>query len=266
MCGLVALSAFNAAILILFIDHLVDSLYLILFPMHSLILPVDCNDIYHDDNSQPSGVYTIYPIGATSAVQVYCDMTSVGGGWTVIQRRMDGSVNFYRPWAEYKLGFGVAAGEYWLGLENIFHLTLRRSYELLVDMEDFDGNKVSARYSSFSIDPESYGYKLQVSGFTDGGAGDSLTYHSGSKFSTMDKDQDAHSSNCARLLLGPFWHNSCNYANPNGVEHYSECDDLLCGDNKGQAEQKAALVWCVYLSTCLVTGRRVGHFYVYCCV
>ncbi|XP_029934316.1 microfibril-associated glycoprotein 4-like [Myripristis murdjan] len=182
-----------------------------------LILPVDCNDIYHDDNSQPSGVYTIYPIGATSAVQVYCDMTSVGGGWTVIQRRMDGSVNFYRPWAEYKLGFGVAAGEYWLGLENIFHLTLRRSYELLVDMEDFDGNKVSARYSSFSIDPESYGYKLQVSGFTDGGAGDSLTYHSGSKFSTMDKDQDAHSSNCARLLLGPFWHNSCNYANPNGV-------------------------------------------------
>lgn len=33
----------------------------------------------------------------------------------VIQRRMDGSVNFYRPWDQYKVGFGSAAGEYWLG-------------------------------------------------------------------------------------------------------------------------------------------------------
>lgn len=33
----------------------------------------------------------------------------------VIQRRMDGTVNFYRPWDQYKMGFGDAAGEYWLG-------------------------------------------------------------------------------------------------------------------------------------------------------
>lgn len=58
------------------------------------------------------------------------------------------------------------------GLENLFHLTLRKKYELLVDMEDFDGNQVFARYSSFSIDPESYGYTLHVSGFIDGGAGE----------------------------------------------------------------------------------------------
>ena len=57
------------------------------------------------------------------------------------------------------------------GLESLFHLTLRKKFELLVDMEDFSGNKVFARYSSFSIDPESYGYRLKVSGFTDGGAG-----------------------------------------------------------------------------------------------
>ena len=61
------------------------------------------------------------------------------------------------------------------GLENLFHLTLRKRYELLVDMEDFEGNKVFARYSSFSISPESYGYRLHVSGFSDGGAGESLT-------------------------------------------------------------------------------------------
>uniref|UniRef100_A0A4W6G218 Microfibril associated protein 4 n=1 Tax=Lates calcarifer TaxID=8187 RepID=A0A4W6G218_LATCA len=90
----------------------------------------------------------------------------------VFQRRMDGSVNFYRPWDQYKTGFGTAAGEYWLGLENLFHLTLRKKYELLVDMEDFDGNKAFARYSSFSVNPEADGYRLNVSGFTDGGAGE----------------------------------------------------------------------------------------------
>ncbi|KAK2884368.1 hypothetical protein Q8A73_020842 [Channa argus] len=177
-----------------------------------LVLPVDCSDIYHHDKSRPSGVYTIFPIGATSAVQVYCDMNTEGGRWTVFQRRVDGSVNFYRPWDQYKLGFGNAATEYWLGLENIFHLTLRKKYELLVDMEDFSGNKAFARYTSFSIDPETYGYKLHVSGFINGGAGDALTYHNGQKFSTFDS-----SGNCAKRHMGGFWFNSCHHANPNGV-------------------------------------------------
>ncbi|KAL7371593.1 hypothetical protein ABVT39_001781 [Epinephelus coioides] len=201
---------------------LVSVIVLLLAPVltsgYKLVLPVDCGDIYNNDNTKPSGVYTIYPIGATSAVQVYCDMDSLDGRWTVFQRRMDGSVNFYRPWDHYKMGFGVAAGEYWLGLENLFHLTLRKKYELLVDMEDFGGNKVFARYSSFSVDPESYGYMLHVSGFTDGGAGDSLSYHNGRQFSTFDRDQDTWGDgNCAKFHLGAFWYGHCQLANPNGV-------------------------------------------------
>ncbi|XP_034534758.1 microfibril-associated glycoprotein 4-like [Notolabrus celidotus] len=182
-----------------------------------LVLPVDCSDIYNHDNSQLSGVYTIYPIGSTSAVQVYCDMDSEGGRWTVFQRRMDGSVNFYRPWDQYKTGFGTAAGEYWLGLENIYHLTLRTKHELLVDMEDFSGNKAFARYTEFSIEAESLGYRLNVSGFIDGGAGDAMNVHNGQKFSTLDKDQDSSPSNCARAYLGAFWYSACHYTNPNGV-------------------------------------------------
>uniref|UniRef100_A0A3Q2CRY0 Microfibril associated protein 4 n=1 Tax=Cyprinodon variegatus TaxID=28743 RepID=A0A3Q2CRY0_CYPVA len=188
------------------------SLFLVLLPLWAIgapVLPLDCSDIYNYDNSRASGVYTIYPIGATSAVEVFCDMDSLGGRWTVM--------NFYRPWDQYKTGFGNAAGEYWLGLENLFHLSLRKKYELLVDMEDFEGNKVYARYSSFSVGPESFGYTLHVSGFSDGGAGDSLSYHNGQKFSTFDKDQDIIPENCARLFLGAFWHKECHYNNPNGV-------------------------------------------------
>ncbi|KAK9530952.1 hypothetical protein VZT92_012424 [Zoarces viviparus] len=192
----------------------------------ALILPLDCSDIHNNDNSRPSGVYTIYPIGSTSAVQVYCDMDSLDGRWTVFQRRMDGSVNFYRPWDQYKVGFGSAAGEYWLGLETLFHLTLRKKYELLVDMEDFSGGKVFARYSSFAIDPESYGYTLHVSGFSDGGAGDSLSYHNGQQFSTFDKDQEVSLLNCAKKYLGAFWYNNCYYANPNGVYRWGADDTV----------------------------------------
>ncbi|XP_059180194.1 microfibril-associated glycoprotein 4-like [Centropristis striata] len=197
------------------------SVVLLLAPLltscQNLGQPVDCSEIHQHDNTQSSGVYTIYPAGEWSAVQVYCDMDSLRGGWTVFQRRMDGSVNFYRPWDQYKVGFGSAAGEYWLGLDNIHYLTNHQHYELLVDMEDFEGAKVWARYTSFSVGAECDGYVLNVSGFIDGGAGDSLKHHNGKKFSTLDKDQDIWPNHCARTFLGAFWYGNCLHANPNGV-------------------------------------------------
>ncbi|XP_048045013.1 microfibril-associated glycoprotein 4-like isoform X1 [Megalobrama amblycephala] len=139
------------------------------------------------------------------------------GNWTVILRRMDGEVNFFRPWDSYKWGFGNKEGEYWLGLEFIHLLTRRNRYKLRVDLEDFDGTKAYAVYESFSVDAESDGYKLHVSGFVDGGAGDSLTYHNGMKFSTFDKDQDLQGSeNCALKWGGGFWFKDCYNTNPTG--------------------------------------------------
>ncbi|XP_067259529.1 microfibril-associated glycoprotein 4-like [Chanodichthys erythropterus] len=188
--------------------------------------PVDCSDLYKAGQTV-SGIYSIYPAGDVP-VWVYCDMISGGkdgdnGGWTVFQRRMDGSINFYQPWNQYKRGFGSTEGEYWLGLENMYQLTRNRKYMLRVDLEDFTGRKGFAQYSSFSVGPETEGYKLDVSGFTDGGAGDSLSYHNGQKFTTFDKDQDPYDGNCAKQFLGAFWYAvGCHHTNPNGVYLWGE--------------------------------------------
>ena len=180
-------------------------------PRCDLNLVLDCEEI-----STQSGVYTIYP--TTTPAKVYCDMDTDGGKWTVIQRRVDGTLNFYRPWAQYKAGFGDASGEYWLGLENMHLLTKKKKYQLRVDMEDFEGNTAFAFYSSFSVGSEADGYKLQVAGFKNGGAGDALTaFHNGMNFSTFDKDQDTWGKNCASHYYGAFWYSACHHANINGV-------------------------------------------------
>uniref|UniRef100_A0A8W8IQQ0 Fibrinogen C-terminal domain-containing protein n=1 Tax=Magallana gigas TaxID=29159 RepID=A0A8W8IQQ0_MAGGI len=111
------------------------------------------------------GVYTIYPDMKTRKL-VYCDMTTDGGGWTVIQRRTDGSVDFYHSWQTYKAGFGVPQGEYWLGNEDIHLLTTRTSQELRVDLNKFSGEKAYAKYSTFTVGSESEKYKLAVGGYS----------------------------------------------------------------------------------------------------
>lgn len=56
-------------------------------------------------------------------LRVRCNMTTEGGGWTVIQRRQRGT-HFFQTWAEYVVGFGDDNfNDFWLGLESIHALT-----------------------------------------------------------------------------------------------------------------------------------------------
>ena len=119
-----------------------------------------------------SGVYTINPDGG-KPIQVLCDMTTEGGGWTVFQRRLDGSVDFYLGWESYKNGFGDLHGEFWLGNKNLHRLTAADDVILRVDLEDFDGNRAYAEYTTFKVADEADKYRLLIGGYS-GTAGDSM--------------------------------------------------------------------------------------------
>ena len=161
-----------------------------------------------------SGVYTLQPRGSRNVyINVYCDMETDGGGWTVLLKRQDGSVDFYLNWADYKRGFGNLEGEHWLGLENMYLLTHQSSDppQLRVDLADWEGNTAYAKYDQFSVGDEDSDYTLSVSGYQSAStAGDSLAYHNGQRFSTPDRDNDIDSSrHCAVVYHVPWWHGSC---------------------------------------------------------
>ncbi|EDO46276.1 predicted protein [Nematostella vectensis] len=162
-----------------------------------------------------SGVYAVDPDGQ-GAFQVFCDQKTLGGGWTVFQRRQDGSVDFYRNWTEYKNGFGDLQGEHWLGLDRIHRLTNAIPNEMRVDMEADAGETRYAQYHSFSIAGETDMYRIKLGGFT-GNVRDSLTgWHNNQQFSTMDNNDEKYGENCAARYRGAWWFSSCHASNLNG--------------------------------------------------
>ncbi|EDO43717.1 predicted protein, partial [Nematostella vectensis] len=161
-----------------------------------------------------SGVYTIRP--SDSLFTVFCDQDTHGGGWTVLQRRFNGSVDFYKSWDEYKEGFGSFEGEFWAGNDNIHRLTSVTPVELLIELEDFEGQYKYAKYQTFSVGDEGSKYLLTVGGYS-GTTGDSLTSHSGSFFSTKDRDEDGSDLLvCSELFRSGFWYFGCKDADLNG--------------------------------------------------
>ncbi|XP_077140335.1 ficolin-1-B-like isoform X1 [Ranitomeya variabilis] len=160
--------------------------------------------------------YTMFPDG-TTPLKVLCDMHTDGGGWIVFQRRSDGSVDFFRDWNSYKIGFGNRMNEFWLGNENLYRITSSGSWTLRIDFQDLEYNKYFAAYESFTVLEELQKYKLLLGHFTSGNAGDSMTYHNNSMFSTKDQDNDSSTKDCAVNYMGGWWYNACFFSNLNGL-------------------------------------------------
>ncbi|XP_031721373.1 mucin-5AC-like [Anarrhichthys ocellatus] len=184
-------------------------------------MPRDCSDHLLRGGTK-SGVYLVTPDLRSRSFSVLCDMELDAGGWTLLQRRQDGSVSFNRTWAEYRSGFGeLDGGEFWLGNNMIHLLTRDRDIVLRVELEDFGGVMEYAEYQQFMVASERMRYRLTVGAYS-GTAGDSLRFsksydHNNRAFTTPDRDHDRYpSGNCGAYYSSGWWFDSCMAANLNG--------------------------------------------------
>ncbi|KAH8370783.1 hypothetical protein KR093_004955, partial [Drosophila rubida] len=152
------------------------------------------------------GVHQI-TVSGIAPFDVLCDSKLLGPGWIVIQQGIDGKENFNRSWAAYREGFGSFDGEFFLGLEKIYRLTNSRRHELYMEYVAFNRNVFFARYDDFKISDESSGYALSLGDFT--GNQDILSSSKKMKFSTIDRDNDSYSVNCALVFQCGWWFNKC---------------------------------------------------------
>ncbi|XP_071673111.1 uncharacterized protein [Patagioenas fasciata] len=196
-------------------------------------LPRDCSEV---PAGSPSGVYVIQPRGLHPIV-VYCDMS---GGWTVIQRnRQNTEITWAESWTTYKYGFGNLHTDYWLGTEYIHQISRQKVYQVRFIIWDAANRTMFADYNPFSVEDESQGYRLRL-GVYSGTAEDAMSskspsaVHDNMKFSTKDRDQDIHSSNCASSYAGGWWYSACYSVRLNvrgGITWGSLCN----GNCKGSA-------------------------------
>ncbi|KAM9857017.1 fibrinogen gamma chain [Aulostomus maculatus] len=216
----------------------------------------DCQDIANK-GATVSGLYFVKPQQAAEMFLVYCEIDQFGRGFTVIQRRRDGSLDFKKNWIQYKNGFGHLSTddttEFWLGLEKMHLLTPSSNIPtvLRIELVDWDGNKRYADYTMFKVGPEADMYRLTYGYYLGGDAGDafdgfdfgddpsdkSYTSHNGMRFSTFDKDNDKYDGNCAMQDGSGWWMNRCHAAHLNGKYYqggrYTEKDAGEYGYDNG---------------------------------
>ncbi|XP_066912664.1 techylectin-5A-like [Clytia hemisphaerica] len=190
----------------------------------------DCKDIYKK-GWQMNGVYGIEITGELSTYRsIHCRMSLVGGGWTVIQRRVYGTTYFQNNWDVYKEGFGDLSEDFWYGNENIHQLSKPgTSNEIIFELKDFNNDFYYPYYDGFNIGDENDKYELNVGEYKhiygpilyiDGSidAGKDFKRHSGNKFSTKDSDNDDSDRHCSQEFSNTgWWFFACAYSNLNGA-------------------------------------------------
>ena len=190
------------------------------YSTHPFTAPIrSCCDLrIFPSDRVPTRVYKI-SMGTFGTANVYCNMTTDGGGWIIIQRnRINSQLSFDKNWREYEEGFGDLNKNFWGGLQLMHYLTQRGQWEMRVDYQFNNKTWSYLHYNQFSVGSASEEYPLTIGGFTGVGT-DRFNYkshsHNGMKFSTPDNDNDKYSSNCAASWKTGWWYNYCYQININ---------------------------------------------------
>ena len=169
----------------------------------------DCLTIKRADKGD-TGVYKLQ-IG-DSQISVMCDMDTEGGGWTVLHARFEHNLNYAtKTWNEYKLGFGVAGSDYWIGNKYIHLLTKENRSEVYFKLQHSNGTWFHAKYRDFYVasDADKFTLHYRADSYS-GTSGDSLYANNNRAFSTMDNDNDNRMKfNCAVERGGGWWFHRC---------------------------------------------------------
>ncbi|RLW09157.1 hypothetical protein DV515_00002659 [Chloebia gouldiae] len=221
-----------------------------------------CQDIANK-GARKSGLYFIKPQRAKQSFLVYCEIDSYGNGWTVLQRRLDGSEDFSKNWVQYKEGFGHLSPddttEFWLGNEKMHLITTQSTlpYTLRIELEDWSGKKSTADYAVFRVGSEEDKYRLTYAYFIGGDAGDafdgynfgddpsdkSYTYHNGMRFSTHDNDNDNYEGNCAEQDGSGWWMNRCHAGHLNGKYYIG---GVYTSEDAGPSGFDNGIIWATW--------------------
>merc|ERR1712226_1019216 len=182
----------------------------------------DCADIRQQDPTAPTGTYAIILRSRFTQPEskfVFCDMDTEGGGWTTIQRRNSGTLNFFQNFETYAEGFGNLgeSTEFWIGNRLLHEMTSRWNYELRIELENADGERKQVHYNMFKVDSECNDYSLTLDNFIEHELPDSMYANRNMKFSTFDRDGDLSNDNCAIRHIGAWWYNNCTDSNLNGM-------------------------------------------------
>ena len=185
-------------------------------------LPQSCCHLKGTFFAARSGVYEVKDVCSVGSSKAFaaCDMETDGGGWLVIQRRINGTLSFNRTLEEYENGFGDPSGEFWYGLKNILCFTQNDATELRIDLEYPEGKAGYVHYSRFSISGAS-SYTASTTVFKTSPGVRSYFYNpqkQSYRYSTRPLYQPNFyvKSNCgSNRRVGGWWDTSCR-GNPNG--------------------------------------------------
>ncbi|XP_011410509.1 PREDICTED: ryncolin-4-like [Amphimedon queenslandica] len=143
-----------------------------------------------------TGVYWYRSVGRTH--RVFCDMTTAGGGWLVILRRLkewpvhagnpDYFERYYNPEDEqgdYQRGFGSLDQNFWFGLNKLYRLTNRSNVyaQARFEFTEYEtGIEYWVEYDTFAVGPKTSDYTLTIGNYTDGNLPDIFSVLNGWTF------------------------------------------------------------------------------------
>ncbi|XP_030377841.1 angiopoietin-4-like [Scaptodrosophila lebanonensis] len=187
------------------------NLHFLLFTFH-LVFSVNATPNYCEKLDANTDVITLPH--TNQHITVACSR-----GWIVLQRRINGFVNFQRNWDDYKWGFGELYGDYWLGLEKAHRLTSSRQFHLKIEIENWKGKKGEAYYPVIVIGSENEKYRITQLGVARlyGISSDNFGQHAHTEFQV--------DTPCAKMLFAGWWWRNCYSTNLNSL--YAFGDDRL---------------------------------------